>query len=179
MRRKASGWTWARHVVLRFSEDFQREIREISVRNWPGLTDLALARGKMKCLLKLSSSLVFYFSTYKTLSSNCDVFLSYVPSRTWVALCPLSRNLPFKPLSTWAGCHPLWLRLSERRWLTRSLMRFPASRGVLGCGERAPLLGEWETFVCFTDTTKKANPGGKQLWCLGLSDVYDQQNWLR
>lgn len=65
----------------------------------------------MKCLLKLSSSLVFHFLTHKTLPNNCDVFLSCVPSRSsWEAVCPLSRNSPFKPLNTWAGCHPFWLR---------------------------------------------------------------------
>lgn len=142
----------------KFSGDFQKEIREISVRSWPGLTDLALGQGKMKCLLKLSSSLVFHFSTYKILLNNCDVFLCCVPSRSsWESVCPLCRKLPFKPLNTWAGCHPFWLRLSERRWVSHSPKRFPASRDVLGCGE---LLREWETFVCFTDTTKKATLGG-------------------
>lgn len=56
-------------------------------------------------------------------------------------------------------------------------MRLPVSNGILGCGEHASPLEEWETFIYFTYTTKKARRG-EQIWCLWLGDVYDQW-WLR
>lgn len=135
----------------------------------------------MKCLLKLSFSLIFHFSTYKIFSGNCDVFVSYFPLRSsWEAVCLLSRKLAIQ--TPWT--HELaaihfdsgWQRLSKRSWVSWSPMILPVSNGVLGCGEYAPLLVEWETFVYFTNTTKKATKG-EHLWCLWLRDAYDQR-WL-
>lgn len=106
----------------------------------------------------------------------CLCFLFSLKKQLGSCLSTQQKACHSNPLNTWTGCHPLWLRLSKRSWVSWSPMILPVSNGVLGCGEYAPLLVEWETFVYFTNTTKKATKG-EHLWCLWLHDAYDQR-WL-
>lgn len=124
----------------------------------------------MKCLLKLFSSLVFHFSTYKILPNSCDVLLSCVPSRSsWEAVCPLSRKS--NPWAEHRSCLPSILTQALKEEMGNSQSNeITSSRSALGCGEHAPLLGEWEN-VCVCQIPPKKAPGGAIMmpmagWCL-------------
>lgn len=155
--------------------DFQKEIREISVRSWPGLTALALGQrwnafwSSFPALFSISP-LKKYFQT----AVMC--FFPVFPLEAVGKLSVHSAESQTLEQSTGAACHPFWLRLSKRRWITRSPMRLPAAGVLWDVGSMLLSLGSEKMFV-YVRYHQKSHPG-EQLWCLWLGDVYDQQNLL-
>lgn len=148
------------------------------VTSWPGLTDLTLGQGKdempSKALFQPYFPFFHLWNIFRQLWYLC--FLFFLKKQLGSCLSTQQKACHSNPLNAWAGCHPFWLRLSKRSWVSWSPMRLPVSNGVLGCEEHGPPLGEWETFMYFMYTTKKTTRE-EQLWCLWLGDAYDQR-WL-
>lgn len=146
--------------------------------SWPGATDLTLGQGKdempSKALFQPHFPLLHLWNIFRKLWCLCFLF----SQKKQLGSCLSTQQKAWQPNSSnvWSGCHPFWPRPSRRSWVNWSLMRLPVSNGILGCGEHASPLEEWETFIYFTYITKKTSRR-EQIQCLWLGDAYDPW-WL-